>query len=185
MIYYFVRVSLGAFTKGLGFGDLRPNLIALAVFIPVLRRSVFCFCASRSGEAPRMCMVANIFWLGTKEIRSFLRDFVMLGLVIYTFSLAIIAQSQSNAQELHNAASRRPSTALVSSQAGVPFVQRLDLHRQGRDLGFLRIRQHRAFIEGFRQLGQLRFLVGHDALGFAQSGIAAVFHRPGLLRGPG
>jgi hypothetical protein len=89
MIYYFVRVSLGAFTKGLGFGDLRPNLIALAVFIPVLRRSVFCFCASRSGEAPRMCMVANIFWLGTKEIRSFLRDFVMLGLVIYTFSLAI------------------------------------------------------------------------------------------------
>ena len=32
----FVPVSLGAFTKGLGFGDLRPNLIALAVFIPVL-----------------------------------------------------------------------------------------------------------------------------------------------------
>ena len=33
---YFVPVSLGAFTKGLGFGDLRPDLIALAVFIPVL-----------------------------------------------------------------------------------------------------------------------------------------------------
>ena len=33
---YFVPVSLGAFTKGLGFGDLRPDLVALAVFIPVL-----------------------------------------------------------------------------------------------------------------------------------------------------
>ena len=33
---YFVPVSLGAFTKGLGFGDLSPDLIALAVFIPVL-----------------------------------------------------------------------------------------------------------------------------------------------------
>ena len=50
-----------------------------------------------------MRKIANIFWLGTKEIRSFVRDFVLLGLVIYAFSLAIIAQSQSNAQELHNA----------------------------------------------------------------------------------
>jgi len=32
-----------------------------------------------------MQMIANIFWLGTKELRSFLRDFVLLGLVIYAF----------------------------------------------------------------------------------------------------
>jgi len=50
-----------------------------------------------------MGKIAKIFWLGTKEIRSFQRDFVLLGLVIYGFSLAIIAQSGSNAQELHNA----------------------------------------------------------------------------------
>lgn len=50
-----------------------------------------------------MGMLSNIFWLGTKEIRSFMRDFVLLGLVIYTFSLAVIAQAQSNSQELHNA----------------------------------------------------------------------------------
>ena len=50
-----------------------------------------------------MRMIANIFWLGTKELRSFLRDFVLLGLVIYAFSLAIIAQAQSNSQEVHNA----------------------------------------------------------------------------------
>jgi len=50
-----------------------------------------------------MRMLANIFWLGTKELRSFLRDFVLLGLVIYAFSLAIIAQAGSYSQEVHNA----------------------------------------------------------------------------------
>jgi len=50
-----------------------------------------------------MGTISNIFWLGTKELRSFTRDFVLLGLAIYSFSLAIIAQSQSNSQELHNA----------------------------------------------------------------------------------
>jgi ABC-2 type transport system permease protein len=47
--------------------------------------------------------LANIFWLGTKELRSFSRDFVLLGLVVYAFSLAIISQAQSSSQELRNA----------------------------------------------------------------------------------
>src|SRR5512133_4352928 len=50
-----------------------------------------------------MQSLANIYWLGTKELRSFLRDFVLLGLVVYAFSLAIIAQAQSSSQELRNA----------------------------------------------------------------------------------
>jgi ABC-2 type transport system permease protein len=50
-----------------------------------------------------MRKAANIFWLGIKELRSFLQDFVLLGLVIYTFSLAVIAQAQSYSQEVHNA----------------------------------------------------------------------------------
>jgi ABC-2 type transport system permease protein len=50
-----------------------------------------------------MRTISDIFWLGTKELRSFLRDYVLLGLVIYSFSLAIMAQAQSNSQELHNA----------------------------------------------------------------------------------
>ena len=50
-----------------------------------------------------MRSAANIFWLGTKELRSFLHDFVLLGLVIYSFSLAIMAQAQSSSQEVHNA----------------------------------------------------------------------------------
>ncbi len=49
-----------------------------------------------------MQSLSNIFWLGTKELRSFFRDFVLLGLVIYTFSFAIYVQGHSNTQELHN-----------------------------------------------------------------------------------
>ena len=50
-----------------------------------------------------MRTLQNIFWLGTKELRSFFRDWVLLGFVVYSFSLAIMAQAQSNSQELHNA----------------------------------------------------------------------------------
>jgi ABC-2 type transport system permease protein len=48
--------------------------------------------------------IANIFWLGTKELRSFLRDYVLVAFVVYAFSLQIMAQAQSYSQEVHNAA---------------------------------------------------------------------------------
>jgi ABC-2 type transport system permease protein len=50
-----------------------------------------------------MRKLSNIFWLGTKELRSFMRDFVLLGLVVYAFSFAVITHAQSDVQELHNA----------------------------------------------------------------------------------
>ena len=50
-----------------------------------------------------MRKVENIYWLGVKELRSFLHDFVLLGLVVYAFSFAVILQARSNSQELHNA----------------------------------------------------------------------------------
>ena len=46
--------------------------------------------------------LANIYWLGVKELRSFLHDYVLLGLVVYSFSLAVVIQARSNSQELHN-----------------------------------------------------------------------------------
>jgi ABC-2 type transport system permease protein len=58
--------------------------------------------------------LANIFWLGTKELRSFLQDFVLLGLVVYAFSLAVIAQAQSKSQEVNNA-----SVAIVDEDQSV------------------------------------------------------------------
>ncbi|MDP4003310.1 ABC transporter permease [Methylobacterium sp. NEAU K] len=84
-----------------------------------------------------MTALANIFWLGTKELRSFLRDYVLLGLVVYSFSLAIIAQAQSSSQELRNAAiaivdedgstlSRRITQAFLPPyfKAPVPIAER-------------------------------------------------------------
>jgi len=50
-----------------------------------------------------MRQLSNIFWLGTKELRSFFSDWVLLGFVIYSFSLAVISQAQSNSQELYHA----------------------------------------------------------------------------------
>jgi ABC-2 type transport system permease protein len=50
-----------------------------------------------------MRALANIFWLGTKELRSFFQDYVLLGLVIWSFSFAIYTQAQESSQELHNA----------------------------------------------------------------------------------
>src|SRR5581483_462454 len=50
-----------------------------------------------------MRSLSNIFWLGTKELRSFFSDWVLLGLVVYSFSFAVISQAQSNSQELYHA----------------------------------------------------------------------------------
>jgi ABC-2 type transport system permease protein len=50
-----------------------------------------------------MRKAANIYWLGIKELRSFLHDYVLLGLVVYSFSLAVMIQARSNSQELSNA----------------------------------------------------------------------------------
>jgi len=50
-----------------------------------------------------MRSLSNIFWLGTKELRSFLHDYVLIALVIYAFSFAVITSAHSNSQELHNA----------------------------------------------------------------------------------
>jgi ribosome-dependent ATPase len=33
---YFVPISVGTFTKGLGFLDLSPDLVALTIFVPIL-----------------------------------------------------------------------------------------------------------------------------------------------------
>jgi ABC-2 type transport system permease protein len=51
-----------------------------------------------------MPSLTNIFWLGTKELRSFSHDYVLLGLIVWAFSFAVYAQAQSSSQELHNAA---------------------------------------------------------------------------------
>ncbi len=50
-----------------------------------------------------MRALTNIFWLGTKELRSFSHDFVLIAFVVYAFTLAVISHAQSYSQEVHNA----------------------------------------------------------------------------------
>jgi ABC-2 type transport system permease protein len=50
-----------------------------------------------------MRSASTIFWLGLKELRSFAHDWVLIGLVIFAFSIAVFAQAQSRSQELYNA----------------------------------------------------------------------------------
>lgn len=57
----------------------------------------------KTGALSMMQMVSNIFWLGLKELRSFFNDYVLLALVVYSFSLAIVMQARSNSEELYNA----------------------------------------------------------------------------------
>lgn len=45
----------------------------------------------------------NIYWLGTKELRSLLSDVIMLMLIIYSFSLAIYAESTAISESVNNA----------------------------------------------------------------------------------
>jgi ABC-2 type transport system permease protein len=47
--------------------------------------------------------VANIFWLGTKELRSLQRDTVLVVFVVYAFTLAIYSQAKGTSSEVHNA----------------------------------------------------------------------------------
>jgi ABC-2 type transport system permease protein len=47
--------------------------------------------------------IANIFWLGTKELRALSHDFVLVGLVVWAFSFSILTIARSNLHELHDA----------------------------------------------------------------------------------
>jgi ABC-2 type transport system permease protein len=50
-----------------------------------------------------MRQLANIFWLGTKELRSLQRDTVLVLFVIYAFTFAIYTQAKGTSSEVNNA----------------------------------------------------------------------------------
>jgi ABC-2 type transport system permease protein len=47
--------------------------------------------------------LANIFWLGLKELRSLMSDLVMVAFVVYAFTLAIYIQATGTSSEVNNA----------------------------------------------------------------------------------
>jgi hypothetical protein len=50
-----------------------------------------------------MHKAANIFWLGTKELRSFSRDFVIVAFLIWSFSFDVLNRAHGHLQEVYNA----------------------------------------------------------------------------------
>ncbi|SIO60451.1 ABC-2 type transport system permease protein [Singulisphaera sp. GP187] len=50
-----------------------------------------------------MRSVANIFWLGTKELRSLRSDYVLVLFMIYAFTFSIYTQAKGTSSEVHNA----------------------------------------------------------------------------------
>ena len=88
-----------------------------------------------------MQALSNIFWLGVKELRSFLYDYVLLGLVLYAFSLAIMAQANSNSQEVryasiaivdedHSALSRQIASGFLLPYFKKPqYIEERDIDR--------------------------------------------------------
>ena len=50
-----------------------------------------------------MRSLINIFWLGTKELRSLQRDIMMVVFVVYAFTLAIYTQAKGTSTEVNNA----------------------------------------------------------------------------------
>ena len=87
-----------------------------------------------------MHKITNIFWLGTKELRGFLHDYVLLAFVIYAFTFAVTMQARSYSQELHNASiaivdedhsvlSRRIAHAFLAAAVSVAAADRRAGHR--------------------------------------------------------
>ncbi|WP_406695581.1 ABC transporter permease [Singulisphaera sp. Ch08] len=50
-----------------------------------------------------MRSVANIFWLGTKELRSLRSDYVLVVFMIYAFTFSIYSQAKGTSSEVNNA----------------------------------------------------------------------------------
>ena len=98
---YYMHASVGAFTKALGPRLLVADVLALAAFIPVL--TAMTVAAPEAPGVVIMKRLANIFWLGTKELRSLQRDTVLVVFVVYAFTLAIYSQAKGTSSEVHNA----------------------------------------------------------------------------------
>lgn len=50
-----------------------------------------------------MRTLSNIYWLGTKEVRSVLRDMVMVGLILWAFGPSLILRATGHAESVNNA----------------------------------------------------------------------------------
>src|SRR5499427_7029123 len=60
-------------------------------------------CSASGSRRSSVTSGLNILWLGLKEIRSLLSDFVMVIFVVYAFTLAIYSRATGTSSEVNNA----------------------------------------------------------------------------------
>ena len=99
---YFRPISVGTFTKGLGFADLGRASDADGVHSGSdCDQPVAASQTGTIGAGHALPLQYLLAWhQGASQL---LHDCVLLGFVIYSFSLAVISQAQSNSQELYHA----------------------------------------------------------------------------------
>ena len=49
-----------------------------------------------------MRALTNIFWLGTKELRSFFSDAVMVAFLVWSFSFAVYSEATGSSEAVNN-----------------------------------------------------------------------------------
>ena len=74
---YFMQMSVGAFNKGLGFGELAINILSSPLSCRFRRHHAVAQSRSADAQPPQY------FWLAGKELRTLWRDLLLLVLVLY------------------------------------------------------------------------------------------------------
>jgi len=83
-------------------------------------------------------MLGNVVWLSRKELSSFLRDWLLVGLVIYAFGPGVYFQADSAADQVNNATvafvdnDRSPLSRAMAEALYGPWFQTPDLVAAGR-----------------------------------------------------
>ena len=119
---YFIPISTGTFDQGLGFCRSRNSYRRTGAFHSGTDTDQsFVAAQARTLGAFLMRMLQNIFWLGTKELRSFFRDYVLVGFVVYAFSLANTGAGTQLSRRKYITPQLRWSTKITRNcRAGLP-----------------------------------------------------------------
>ena len=104
---WFQQISIGAFTKGLGFSELWIDHLALAIFT-VLFIAVAALVLRKQEFLKVLRKLLHILALGLKELNSIRADPILLALTVYTFSYAVYAVATGAKTEVDHV-----STAIV------------------------------------------------------------------------
>ncbi len=107
-----------------------------------------------------MRALSNIFWLGTKEIRSFFKDAVMVGFLIWSFSFSVYSEATGSSEAVNNASvaivdeDRSALTRSIAAALHRPYFQPPD---------YIAARDIEALMDGSRYMFVIVFPADFEA----------------------